>query len=66
MKRLLSIILGGLLLASPVLAWENSKIVNNGVPENRVNLIMLGDGYRESELSKYKSDVQNVINGQRY
>jgi len=38
-----------------------TKIVDNG--PNSIRMIFLGDGYVASEMSKYASDVENVING---
>ncbi|HEX8189593.1 MAG TPA: M64 family metallopeptidase, partial [Pyrinomonadaceae bacterium] len=36
-------------------------IVNNGDPANRVDVVILGDGYTAAELSKYQSDVQQFV-----
>ena len=36
-------------------------VVNHGLPSYRWNLVVLGDGYRTSELIKYRYDVQNFI-----
>ena len=36
-------------------------VVNHGLPSRRWNLVVLGDGYRTSELIKYRYDVQNFI-----
>lgn len=36
-------------------------VVNHGLPSQRWNLVVLGDGYRISELIKYSYDVQNFI-----
>ena len=38
-------------------------IRNNGDPTNRVDLVILGDGYTASEMEKYANDVENVVNG---
>ena len=36
---------------------------NNGDPDNRVDIAILGDGYTADEIDKYASDVQNIIYG---
>src|SRR3990172_2840918 len=46
------------LLAEPVVT-----ILNNGDPTNRVDLVVLGDGYTAGEMSKYANDVQQFIQG---
>ena len=35
----------------------------NGSPANRVDLVVLGDGYTQSELAKYETDVDAFIAG---
>jgi hypothetical protein len=37
------------------------KVVDHGPASIRWNLVILGDGYQASELSKYHTDVQNLI-----
>ncbi|HWS90720.1 MAG TPA: M64 family metallopeptidase [Pyrinomonadaceae bacterium] len=36
-------------------------IVNNGDPSNRVDIVILGDGYTAAEMSKYRSDIQQFV-----
>jgi len=36
-------------------------IVNNGSPQNRVDIAILGDGYTSAELNKYQTDVQLFV-----
>jgi hypothetical protein len=36
-------------------------IVDNGTPANRVDITILGDGYTEAELQKYRDDVQTLM-----
>jgi hypothetical protein len=36
-------------------------VVNNGDPANRVDIVILGDGYTAAELSKYQTDVQQFV-----
>ncbi len=38
-------------------------IRNNGNPQNRVDIAILGDGYTAAELPKYKTDVQTFLDG---
>jgi hypothetical protein len=38
-------------------------VMNNGDPQNRVDIAIVGDGYTSSEMSKYAADVQQVIDG---
>jgi len=36
-------------------------IVNNGDPSNRVDVVILGDGYTAAEMSKYQSDIRQFV-----
>lgn len=36
-------------------------IVNNGDPANRVDIVLLGDGYTAAEMSKYQSDIEQFV-----
>ncbi|HTE29083.1 MAG TPA: M64 family metallopeptidase [Chryseolinea sp.] len=38
-------------------------IRDNGDPSRRINLVFLADGYQESELDTYITDVKRVVNG---
>lgn len=38
------------------------KIVDHGPNSQRYNIVILGDGYRASELGQYATDVQNFLN----
>jgi IgA Peptidase M64 len=38
-----------------------TKIVDHGADSQRYNLVILGDGYRLSELDRYHADVQRLI-----
>ena len=46
-------------------AWGETvtTIRDNGDPSNRVDFVILGDGYMASELTKYANDVENAVNG---
>ena len=37
------------------------QLINNGPSANRVDLVILGDGYRSSELSKFATDAQAFV-----
>ncbi len=39
------------------------KIVDNGDPAERFNLVLVAEGYRESELGKFAADAQHFANG---
>src|SRR5262245_21366268 len=38
-------------------------IRNNGASDNRVDVVVLGDGYTASELGKYATDVETFVQG---
>jgi hypothetical protein len=38
-------------------------IINNGNPANRVDLVILGDGYTAADMQKYRNDVQTFVQG---
>ncbi len=46
-------------------AWGEpvTTIRNNGDPANRVDMVILGDGYTAGELSKYAIDVETAVTG---
>jgi hypothetical protein len=48
-------------LARAAAAEPVQTVVNNGDPANRVDIVILGDGYTAAELSKYQSDVQQFV-----
>ena len=50
-----------LCLARVAAAEPVQTIVNNGDPANRVDIVLLGDGYTADELSKYQSDIQQFV-----
>jgi IgA Peptidase M64/Viral BACON domain/Putative binding domain, N-terminal len=45
------------------LAETYETVVNNGSPQNRVDIAILGDGYTASQMQQYRADVQNFIQG---
>jgi hypothetical protein len=40
-----------------------SPIRYNGDPANRVDLVILGDGYTQNELAKFSSNAETAVNG---
>ena len=38
-------------------------IINNGSPQNRVDIAILGDGYTAAQLTQYRTDVQTFLQG---
>jgi hypothetical protein len=38
-----------------------TKVVDHGPDNARWNLVIIGDGYRASELTQYHTDVQNFL-----
>jgi IgA peptidase M64/uncharacterized protein DUF4214 len=48
-------------LARAVAAEPVQTIVNNGDPANRVDIVILGDGYTAGEMSKYQTDIQQFV-----
>lgn len=41
--------------------FEMDTLLWNGSSDNRVNIVILGDGYQQSELDKFTVDAQNVF-----
>ena len=65
MGRLIILLFGLLLpvLASRASAEPFTTIRNNGDPANRVDIVILGDGYTAGELGQYVADVENFVDG---
>ena len=38
--------------------WE---IFNNGLPENKVDILILGDGYRKVDIKQFKRDAKHLV-----
>jgi IgA Peptidase M64 len=51
------------LCAGTSFAEPTVTIRNNGPVENRINMVVLGDGYTASEMVKYSSDVDVFVSG---
>lgn len=45
----------------PGLSARAETIVQNGPPASKVDLAILGDGYREDEFEKFKSDAERAV-----
>jgi hypothetical protein len=41
---------------------STTKIVDHGPDSQRYNIVILGDGYQSTEMTKYHNDVQNFVN----
>src|SRR5215210_8685750 len=39
-----------------------ARIVDNGSPSRRFNLVFMGDGYQAAQMTQYANDVQQVVN----
>src|SRR6476661_2799951 len=64
--RLLSVfglLIGAAALSSRAFGEPVTTIRNNGDPANRVNMVILGDGYTSAELAKYAMDAENAVAG---
>jgi glutamine amidotransferase-like uncharacterized protein len=38
-----------------------TKIVDNGPPSHRFNIVIMGDGYQAAQMNQYANDVQRVV-----
>jgi len=43
-------------------SYDVHKIIDNGDDSNRIVFVVLGDGYVETEIEKYKTDAEKLIN----
>ncbi len=59
--RPLFILFFALILFSAVSAEPFETIVNNGSPQNRVDIAVVGDGYTASQMTQYRADVQTAM-----
>src|SRR5687768_6570141 len=61
--RYLALIVGLLVLCLPHAASAEpfETVVNNGTAANRVDIVILGDGYTAADMQKYHNDVQNLV-----
>lgn len=62
MKALLATILTlSIFCGSYAQEFELDTLLFNGAVENRINYVILGDGYLESQLPTFKNDAQNLV-----
>lgn len=63
----LGILCFGFFIFSPFLLLAQDlvieKIIDHGNDESRLVLVVLGDGYREGEIGKYRQDVDKLLQG---
>jgi len=47
----------------PILAhsWESETLIETGDPANRVNVVIMGEGYTESELIDFRWQVRSLV-----
>jgi hypothetical protein len=52
-----------LVAANPNISWGEDvfTIRNNGDPANRIDLVILGDGYTASQLTEYANDIEDFV-----
>ncbi|MCK5000651.1 MAG: hypothetical protein KAS23_14000 [Anaerohalosphaera sp.] len=43
--------------------WNFETIQDGGSPDNRIDIVIVGDGYRDSDLATYRSHVNTTIYG---
>jgi hypothetical protein len=43
--------------------WNYETVINNGPSGNRIDIVVVGDGYTQSELTKYQIHVNNILSG---
>jgi hypothetical protein len=48
-------------LAPP--SWSYETIIDSGPSENRIDIVVVGDGYTQSELNKYQLNVNSILGG---
>lgn len=48
--------------AAPAAAPRVTTILNSGRPDNRLNLVFLGDGYTAAQLGTYAQNVSSLLN----
>jgi len=49
------------LMPEALLEWSVTTLIDNGPSANRVDVVLLGDGYTEPELADYATHVNNVL-----
>ena len=51
-----------IIMQRPISLWESETIIYNGDPENRIDLVFLGDGYTVNDTGRFRTDVIRNIN----
>lgn len=49
-------------LSSALSTHSRTTLINNGASANRVDILLLGDGYKKNELEKWKTDAEYIMN----
>jgi hypothetical protein len=44
-------------------SWNCETVINSGPSENRIDIVVVGDGYTLSDMSKYQLNVNNILGG---
>ncbi len=50
------------ILDEPSIQFETFEVLNNGNPENKIDIVILAEGYTTSEMNKFKEDAKRVTN----
>src|SRR4051794_637259 len=58
-----TLLIGSAAICSQAFGEPVTTIRNNGDPANRVNMVILGDGYTSAELGNYAVDAENAVAG---
>jgi hypothetical protein len=43
--------------------WNYETVINSGPSENRIDIVVVGDGYTQSELANYQLHVNSILSG---
>ncbi|MCG8669991.1 MAG: M64 family metallo-endopeptidase [Pseudomonadales bacterium] len=43
--------------------YNSQTILNNGSVDNRIDIVLVGDGYTSSEIASYANHANNLVNG---
>jgi hypothetical protein len=43
--------------------WNYETVINSGPSGNRIDIVVVGDGYTQSELNKYQLHTNNILSG---
>lgn len=44
-------------------SWNYETVIDSGPSENRIDIVVVGDGYTQSELANYQIHVNNILSG---